>query len=363
MTHLTRRAFLRRISATGAIILWPELMVRSLWRRPTFASYPFSLGVASGDPLPDSVVLWTRLAPDPLRGGGMPEEDVQVEWVVAQDERLTRVVKRGTALAPAALAHSVHLEVSGLEPDRWYWYQFRVAGEASPVGRTRTAPPLEADPRLLRFAFASCQHYEQGFYTAYRHLANEDLDLVFHLGDYIYENSGVREQVRFHTYTELATLQDYRNRLALYKTDPDLQAAHAAFPWVVTWDDHEVDNDYAGKISENNDPEAAFLQRRAAAYQAYYEHLPLRRSSMPRGPDAEIYRSLPFGRLARFYILDTRQYRTDQPCGPERVGHRARGHFHQLGRRRSGLERAKCCDPGRKSPREVSQRPARVREL
>lgn len=319
MTYLSRRAFLRRISATGAIILWPEVITRSVWRRPAFSSYPFSLGVASGDPLPDGVVLWTRLAPHPLRGGGMPEEDVEVEWVVAQDEKLSRVVKRGTALAPADLAHSVHVEVSGLAPDRWYWYQFRVAGEASPIGRTRTAPPFEADPRSLRFAFASCQHYEQGFYTAYRHLANEDLDLVFHLGDYIYESTGVREQVRFHTYPEPTTLEDYRNRLALYKTDPDLQAAHAAFPWVLTWDDHEVDNDYAGAISENNDPEAAFLQRRAAAYQAYYEHQPLRRSSMPRGPDAVIYRSVRFGRLARFYVLDTRQYRTDQPCGPERV--------------------------------------------
>lgn len=318
MSELTRRAFLRRVSVTGAVILWPDLL-RRFWRRPVFQSYPFTLGVASGDPTPDGVVLWTRLAPDPLRGGGMPLENVEVEWVVAEDERLSRVIRRGTAVAVADLAHSVHVEVSGLAPDRWYWYQFRVGGEASPLGRTRTAPRFEEQPRSLRFAFASCQHYEQGFYTAYRHMAAEDLDLVFHLGDYIYEYSGVRDQVRFHTYREIETLDDYRNRLALYKTDPDLQAAHAAFPWVVTWDDHEVDNDYAGAISENNDPEDAFLRRRAAAYQAYYEHMPLRRSSMPRGPEALIYRSLSFGRLAQFYVLDTRQYRTDQPCGPQRV--------------------------------------------
>ncbi|HEX7121985.1 MAG TPA: alkaline phosphatase D family protein, partial [Gemmatimonadaceae bacterium] len=238
----TRRDFLIRLSAFGAALAGIPLVPR--WIRPRFAANPFTLGVASGDPLPDGVVLWTRLAPDPLSGGGMPDESVEVRWEIATDEAMRNVVRRGTATARPDLGHSVHAEVEGLEPARWYWYRFDVGGEASAIGRTRTAPALGSTPERLRFAFASCQHYEQGLYTAHQHLAREDVDLVAHLGDYIYE-TGRRtggNLVRQHPPDETHDLASYRLRYATYKSDPNLQAAHAAFPWIVTWDDHEVDN-------------------------------------------------------------------------------------------------------------------------
>jgi len=280
-----------------------------------FQSTPFTLGVASGDPTPDGVVLWTRLAPRPLEGGGMPDVPVDVTWEIARDERMRQVVQEGRITARPELAHSVHVEADGLEPDRWYWYRFRVSNEESPVGRTRTLPRGATDATRLRFAFGSCQHYEQGYYTAYRHMVGEDLDAVFFLGDYIYEGAGQQGRPRMHTGGEILTLADYRNRYALYKSDPDLQAAHAAFPWFMTWDDHEVDNNYADAISQDDDPAEAFLGRRAGAYQAYYEHMPLRRTSMPRGASLQLYRQFRYGTLASFFILDTRQYRTNQPCG------------------------------------------------
>lgn len=292
----------------------PVAIARGRLARPRFASYPFTLGVASGDPTPDGVVLWTRLAPDPLRGGGMPTAPMEVEWIIADDELLSRNVRRGTEIATPELGHSVHVEAAGLDPDRWYFYQFRAGGEYSPVGRTRTAPALGAANDRLRFGFCSCNHYETGYFTAFRHMADEDLDVVFHLGDYIYEYAGRDDRVRMHTYDEIDTVDDYRNRYALYKIDPDFQAIHAAVPFVVTWDDHEVDNNYAGAISEHDDPVEAFLRRRANAYQVYYETMPLRRTSMPQGPDMQLYRSLSYGQLAGFYVLDTRQYRSNQPC-------------------------------------------------
>ncbi|HXV85575.1 MAG TPA: alkaline phosphatase D family protein [Gemmatimonadales bacterium] len=311
---MERRAFVRQCVMAGA----PGLLLPGIaraWKRPSFLTDPFSLGVASGDPHDRGVVLWTRLAPDPLRGGGMPPETVEVNWWVSADDRFQRIVRQGTAVATPELGHSVHVEVDGLEPDRWYWYRFQAGGDVSPTGRTRTTPPDTALAERLRLGVVSCQHYEQGYYTAYRHLAREDLDLVVHLGDYIYEYEGDASRVRMHAGKEVQSLEDYRNRYALYQCDPDLQAAHAAFPWALTWDDHEVDNDYAGTASQDQDPVDAFLTRRAAAYQAYYEHLPLRRTSMPRGPFAQLYRGLRYGSLVDFSILDTRQYRSDQPCG------------------------------------------------
>jgi alkaline phosphatase D len=284
-------------------------------RRASFGSDPFTLGVAAGDPSPDGFVLWTRLAPDPLNGGGVDAGDIGVRWEVASDEMFRQVLRSGTGTASAELAHSVHVEVTGLEPDRWYWYRFAVGDEVSPAGRARTMPAPESEPERLSLAFASCQHYETGFYTAYEHMAAEHPDLVFHLGDYIYEGAA-NPRVRAHRGGELASLEDYRNRYALYRTDPDLQRAHAACPWVVTWDDHEVDNNYAADVSEQPGVgRDAFLKRRAVAYQAYYEHMPLRSSQIPRGPSMKLYRGLSYGRLARFSVLDTRQYRTDQPCG------------------------------------------------
>lgn len=287
----------------------------------TFSNYPFTLGVASGDPLPDSVILWTRLAPDPLDGGGLDGEgDIEVRWEIARDAAFTTVLQSGAALATEALGHSVHVEARGLEPASEYFYRFMAGGEISTVGRTKTAPAADAAPEVVRFAFVSCQHYEQGYYTAYRQLANENLDLVLHLGDYIYENgpSENPEAIRYHTGGEIQTLVDYRNRYGLYKSDPDLQLAHGSAPFATTWDDHEVDNNYTGPHSEKGIPTEELLARRANAYQAYYENLPLRPESMPVGPDMQLYRRLKYGNLVEFSVLDTRQYRTDHPCGDGR---------------------------------------------
>jgi alkaline phosphatase D len=281
---------------------------------PRWTTTPFSLGVASGDPWDDGVVLWTRLAPDPLNGGGMAPTPVDVSWEVATDDKMTRVVKRGTSRAEVLWAHSVHVEVNGLDPDRWYWYRFRAGDAESPIGRTRTLPKAGASADRLRFAFASCQHFETGLFTAYQHLAQEDLDLVFHLGDYIYEGPGVDARPRKHVGGKLLTIEDYRNRHAQYKTDLHLQEAHARFPWIVTWDDHEVEDNYADALSRFEPVSARFLEQRAFAYHAYYEHMPLRRSSVPKGAGLQLYRDFTYGSLASFFVLDTRQYRTDQPC-------------------------------------------------
>ena len=315
---LTRRSFLAGTASFAAAALFSNRALGAVTASPKLVGYPFTLGIASGDPVPDGVVLWTRLAPRPREpGGGMPPEPVEVGWQVAEDEAMQRVVQQGTTTAVPAWAHSVHVEVTGLRPDRWYWYRFKAAGEVSPTGRTRTPPPAGAAADRLRFAFASCQKYEIGRYTAYEHMVREDLDLVVHLGDYIYEKGDGKNAIRPHGTPEILTLDDYRARYGLYKSDPALQAAHAMAPWIVTWDDHEVSNNYAAAIPEH--PErmnpADFLRRRAAGYQAYYEHMPLRRSALPSGPDMLLYRRLVFGRLAEFNVLDTRQYRTDQPQG------------------------------------------------
>ncbi|WP_435159226.1 alkaline phosphatase D family protein [Haladaptatus sp. DFWS20] len=279
---------------------------------------PFTLGVASGDPLPDSVVLWTRLAPEPLQAdGGMPDKKVPVAWKVATRENMQQVVKDGTVYARPEHAHSVHVEPEGLEPNTEYYYQFHVGQNKSPVGRTKTAPAPDSEIDELNFAFASCQNYPSGYYTSHQHLAQEDLDMVFHLGDYIYEGGAQGSFGRGHEPPrEIKSLADYRIRHAQYKSDSNLQDAHAAFPWFVTWDDHEVANNYADEIDEGTPPKE-FLERRAAAYQAYWEHQPIRRSRMPDGPDMPLYRRFTFGQLAEFNVLDTRQYRDDQTHSSE----------------------------------------------
>jgi alkaline phosphatase D len=289
-----------------------------IWAAPKFSAYPFALGVASGEPAADGFVLWTRLAPKPVEGGGMPEAAVAVEWRVAEDEGMKKVVRRGRTMAVPALAHSVHVEVEGLKSDRWYWYDFRAGGERSAVGRTRTAPAAGTLANQLKYTFASCQHWENGYYTAYEHMAAENPDLVIHLGDYIYEGSPRPGNPRQHNSGEIVSLSDYRNRHALYKTDKALQTMHARAPWIVTWDDHEVDNNYAGDIPEDKQTRQELLERRANAYQAYYEHMPLRAAAKPKGSAMLLYRSVGWGRLAEFTVLDTRQYRTDQPCGDGR---------------------------------------------
>ncbi|MFE2105446.1 alkaline phosphatase D family protein [Kitasatospora sp. NPDC059463] len=289
---------------------------------------PFLLGVASGDPLPDAVVLWTRLVADPFDAASMGTRTVPVSWEVATDPDFRRVVRRGVAAAEAGRAHSVHVDVRGLQPGRDHWYRFRAGRHLSPAARTRTAPAAGARPGRLRLGVVNCQDWQHGYWPAYTALAAEDLDAVVHLGDYIYEtdpNSALPD--RLHTtpqtpgLNQLVTLADYRARHAQYKTDPALRAAHAAFPWIVTWDDHEVENNYAGLVDEIDDTgaahqdTAAMARERAAAYQAYYEHMPLRTPYRNGSPDYRLYRRFDFGDLLRLNVLDTRQYRTDQPGG------------------------------------------------
>jgi alkaline phosphatase D len=316
---VSRRLFLAYSAALAAIPLLGRQATAKL-QQPKFVASPFGVGVASGDPRADGVVLWTRLAPQPLElNGGMDPHNVEVAWELADDDAMRRIIRRGTVVATPELAHSVHVEVDGLAPDRWYWYRFHVGDAESPVGRTRTMPAAEITPQKLRFAFASCQDYEDGYYTAYEHMANDELDLVFHLGDYIYENGPTEGLVRKVVGNELESLDDYRLRYAQHRSDPLLQGMHGRCPWIVTWDDHEVVDDYAGQFTKEPviDP-AKFLVRRAAAYQAYYEAMPLRKDSLPRGPNLQLYRKLSFGRLAEFFVLDTRQYRTDQPYDGEK---------------------------------------------
>jgi alkaline phosphatase D len=280
-----------------------------------FATYPFALGVASGDPASDGVVLWARLAVTSVREAGVGTDPVQVRWEVSEDDRFSRIVRRGSAEGRPELGHSVHVEVDGLRPGREYFYRMIAGGEVSPVGRTKTTPDPTSEPDRIDFAFLSCQHFEQGYYTGLRHLSEESLDLIVHLGDYIYEGEANDGRPRRHEGAEeCLTLEQYRARYATYRGDVDLQAAHAAAPWVVSPDDHEVDNNWAGVHPEDDQSPEAFLLRRAAAFQAYYEFMPLRRSSMPAGPAMQIYRRLSFGRLLDINVLDTRQYRSDQPC-------------------------------------------------
>jgi alkaline phosphatase D len=311
---VSRRLFLA-YSAALAGVPYLANRVSATQQRASFPSDPFTLGVASGDPDHTGMVLWTRLAPKPLEpDGGMPSAAVEVLWEVAEDEGMKKIIRSGKAVAGPLLGHSVHVEVDGLQPDRWYWYRFRAGDAESPIGRTRTLPAPDSSPERLRFAFASCQHYENGLYTAYEYMAKDELDLVFHLGDYIYEGAPRSGGVRLHAGPKLYTLADYRVRHSQYRADPLLQGMHHLCPWFVTWDDHDVENNYAADISERKgvDP-AEFLIQRANAYQAYYEMLPLRRRSIPRGPDMLLYRKASFGKLAEFLVLDTRQYRTDQP--------------------------------------------------
>jgi len=310
---IARRQFLTGTAATAGLLV-AAVVPRAWAAPPARLDDPFTLGVASGDPTPTGVVLWTRLAPHPLEpDGGMPGRPVPVQWEVATGPRLGNVVRRGAAVAHPRFAHSVHVEVEGLDPGRTYWYRFRAGEHLSRIGRTRTAPDPARALGKLTLAVASCQHWERGWYVAWRHLAEEDLDLVLHLGDYIYEGPGRGGGVRRHVGPEPTTLAGYRVRHALYKTDPDLQAAHGRHPFVVIWDDHEVENDYAGGHPADGGDPAAFARRRAAAYRAYWEHLPIRRRP-PNGSALALYRRLSFGDLAELFVLDTRQHRDDQAC-------------------------------------------------
>jgi alkaline phosphatase D len=315
--------------SSSALIMGTGPYLSRSARRTRFPDHPFQLGVASGDPTPDGIVLWTRLAPvplhpDPATPGGMTPEAVPVHWEISGDALFRDIVQRGDAVARPELAHTVHVEAGGLRPGREYFYRFRAGTDISAVGRTRTAP--EPAVREVRYGFVSCQMYEHGFFTAYRHLADEDLDVILHLGDYIYEYGADDHpaapggDARSHGQAVAMDLAGYRLRHAVYRIDPDLQVAHAAAPWIVTWDDHDVANNYL----DQGDP-AAFHSRRVAAYQAYYEHLPLRASSVPQGPQMRVYRRLGYGNLMDLHVLDSRQYRNVPPVpggstivGPER---------------------------------------------
>ncbi|WP_030780579.1 alkaline phosphatase D family protein [Streptomyces sp. NRRL S-920] len=328
--HLARRRFLTTTGAAAALAFATNLPTAGVAGAAELDARrikddPFTLGVASGDPLPSSVLLWTRLAPAPYEpGGGLPKERVSVRWELAHDARFRRIARRGVTTAHPEFNHTVHVEVDHLEAGRRYYFRFRAGQWTSGTGRTRTAPAPGSRPESLTLAAVSCQAYHDGYFTAYKHLAQDDVDVVFHLGDYLYEYAvdsagGARKYtdrtLPAHYNKETQTLEDYRLRYALYKSDPDLRAAHAAHPFVVTWDDHETENNYADDIDENGNPPAEFLLRRAAAYRAYWENLPLRRPQLPKGPDAQLYRRLIWGRLAQFDILDTRQYRSDQAYG------------------------------------------------
>jgi alkaline phosphatase D len=291
-----------------------------------FRTDPFTLGVASGYPTANSIVLWTRLAPAPFQPGGGIAADavVPVTWEIAADERMKNVVQQGTYYATSEWAHSVHAEIGGLEAQRDYWYRFNAGGMRSAVGRTRTAPASDAANARLRLAVASCQAYEHGYYVAYRHMLDDDLDLIVHVGDYIYELSWGNKRMRSHNAPEAITLDDYRIRYALYRSETELQQAHAACPWLVIWDDHEVENDYAGSVSEEDDPADWFLARRAAAYRAYYEHMPLPHRAVPFGAQMRLHTQRTLGQLANVFMLDSRQYRAPLACtAPARRGSRS----------------------------------------
>jgi alkaline phosphatase D len=320
--HAQRRSFLLDAARLAAAAAGAALARDTPAAART--AYPFSLGVASGAPLPDSVILWTRLLADPLDRTATPPLALSVRWEVAEDQGFGRLAAKGTASAVPALGHSVHVDATGLEPGRWYWYRFMFGDAVSPVGRTRTAPRPDALPARLTLAVASCQHWEFGSYAAHRHIAAGAPDLVAFLGDYIYEWGPLRlrHPDRATRVDESFTLDDYRARYAQYKSDPDLQAAHLAAPWIVTWDDHEVANDYGALRDELLSP--GFGQRRAAAYQAFYEHMPLRLPAPQRFAQVRMFQRYDWGRLARFHVLDDRQYRSPQACArPGRGGSNA----------------------------------------
>ena len=313
MPPLQRRAFLQQAACTATAIALP----RWAWSNPpALQAQPFALGVASGDPTPDGVVLWTRLL---LADPAQAQATHTVRWELAHDSGFARIVQKGEATALPALGHSVHVELRGLAPDRWYHYRFMLGDAVSATGRTRTAPAPDDLPGRLRIAWASCQRWEHGHYAAWRHVAADQPDLVLFLGDYIYEYATPKNTeglARTHTLRLAATLADYRDRYALHKSDPALQAAHAACPWGLTWDDHEVQNDYAAGAGRGD--AASFLPMRGAAWQAFYENMPLRAASLAHHPAAwdalQVYRRLRWGRLAHIHLLDSRQYRSWQAC-------------------------------------------------
>jgi alkaline phosphatase D len=289
----------------------------------------FRHGVASGDPLPGAVLLWTRVTPTPDAAPGSGRgPSVTVEWQVASDARFRRIVREGKVTTSASRDHTVKVDATGLRPASWYYYRFRLDDAVSPVGRTRTAPADRSSPGHVRFGVVSCANLQAGWFSAYRHLARrDDLHAIIHLGDYLYEyapgtygegadNVDVR---RHRPAREIVSLADYRQRHAQYKQDPDLQRLHARYPFITTWDDHEVTNDQWGNGAENHQPgrEGGFHARRARAHRAYDEWMPIRLGGTARlGDGTTVVRRLRFGRLAELSMLDLRSYRSKQVSLP-----------------------------------------------
>ena len=279
-------------------------------------SDPFTLGVASGDPTDQSVILWTRLAVDSLNGGGMPAQDIEVLWEVSSTDTFDDIVSSGLATAEERFGHAVHIDVPLSTGESIVFYRFRIGDYVSPIGKTRLSSP-SGSTTPIKVAAVSCQNYTDGFYNAYADLVEQSPDLVTFLGDYIYE-SGVgtldATTVRLHNSDEIKDLVAYRNRYALYRSDPLLQAAHAECPWVITWDDHEVENNYANLTPQDSADAEGHAARRAAAYQAWWEHMPVRLSP-PTDESLTIYRQFSWGDLLNLLVVDGRQYRDDQACG------------------------------------------------
>ncbi len=319
-----RREFLRQALLAASASSLPRWASAS----PKLYANPFTMGVASGSPQADGMVLWSRLDAASLAPGLTPTHPaaapVSVHWQVAHDPGFRQPVRSGQAQALPALGYSVHVELQGLAPDRWYYYRFLLGDATSAVGRTRSLPLAQTQAQRLRFAFASCQRWEHGHYAAWRHLCAESLDLVVFLGDYIYEYASPQQPpswplVRRHALRTASSLDDYRDRYALHRSDPDLQAAHQHCPWLLTWDDHEVQNDYAALHGQSR--AGNFAQQRAAAYQAFYENMPLRASVLLHGTAGlgqsgavQVVQRCAFGNLAHFHVLDTRQHRSLQAC-------------------------------------------------
>ncbi|MGW0700534.1 alkaline phosphatase D family protein [Streptomyces sp. NPDC002867] len=311
----SRRTVVKAVAATA--VAAPALAVAAAPATAADQTPSFLHGVASGDPLPDGVLLWTRVTPsaDAVPGSGRGA-DTRVDWEVAEDRGFGRVVARGSDTSRAASDHTVKADVRGLRPASTYWFRFRAGSAVSPVGRTRTAPAAGAAAAGVRFGVVSCANWEAGWFSAYRHLAaRPDLDAVLHLGDYIYEYATggypAEEYVvrRHEPGHEITGLADYRLRHATYKTDADLQALHAAHPVIAIWDDHEFANDTWSGGAENHTPgaEGAWAERVAAAKQAYFEWMPVRAST-----EGTVYRRLRFGKLADLHLLDLRSFRSQQ---------------------------------------------------
>ncbi|WP_019484262.1 alkaline phosphatase D family protein [Arthrobacter sp. TB 23] len=322
MDPITRRNLLRAagaVAVTGAAagtIMTPASQAARL-RVVSTPNPLFAHGVASGDPLPDGVLLWTRVTPTPeaTPGSGIGP-DASVKWEVSLDPEFRRIVARGATTTGAIRDHTVKVEPRGLQPATTYWYRFSLGKGVSPVGRTRTAPRAGAAVDRLRIGVVSCANLQAGWFSSYRHLAARgDLDLVIHLGDYLYEYAPGEYQARaivvrpHDPAVEMTVLEHYRRRHAQYKRDPDLQALHAVAPFVVTWDDHESANDAWSGGAENHTEgiEGAWSDRRTASQQAYAEWMPVRYEN-----GGDLYRCLSFGSLASISMLDLRTYRSQQ---------------------------------------------------